>query len=223
MLYFGGKYITTCITATTDGYSVHDGVLDSQVMEFRGAFIACTTSTHVFELWSQTYSLSALSGIAPSEVRFEFEDVNRGQASGSWTWSPGTLYQDYQYHMKSIVHDNYFFVDIAILVSYDGNDMGYCTGDLIAACERNGCRDDANSRSHDCQPSPTQSRTPTCSHSPTPTKSRTLTPTKSHTPTPTCNRSPNPSFTATTVFQPTKVLVKPAAITVSKLDRQQHP
>jgi hypothetical protein len=107
--------------------------------------------------------------------------------------------------MKEIVTDNFYYVKMSISVQFTGYGMQNINGDLLANCERNGCRDDAFQRSpFSCQPSPSRSfsPSPTLSKTPSPTSSR------SKSPSPTASKSQSAPFNPSTAFVP-KALRKP--------------
>jgi hypothetical protein len=147
----------------------------SHRLGLRGSFVARTTESHTFEVWSEVYT--AESWFATSVARFKWEDSSQGESAGRWRPAALSLTKDFRYQLEVHTVDGHFYMRISVSVSFTGREMAVLDGDLIGICHENGCRDTALERSrYACQPDPTQSPTPTRSHSPTATASLAFVP-----------------------------------------------
>jgi hypothetical protein len=169
--YYGDTYITIVTTANIDC----NGTSGNSQLKLLGAYRASLSGVHKFRLWSEKYSSSCVWPVCTSSsgqdstVYFELENVGYGPTETEWDTKEFTLYKDFQYQLKAITSVHYF-VRLRVSVQFTSHPMYYLAGDLIAICERNGCREEFyNRQPYSCQPSPSRSPSPTKSHSPTTT------------------------------------------------------
>jgi hypothetical protein len=148
------------------GYFESYELSGTQVLAFRGSFIADESGTHTFRVWAQS---TDVLGDWSRSAAFVFDGVDAGHRQTEYNRSE-VLTKDFRYSFSLTVTDDYYYIALQLQVaspSYPihGLDQAGCR---IETCTVSGCRNtDLRRDSYACQPSPSASISRTDPFSPT--------------------------------------------------------
>jgi hypothetical protein len=181
-MYWGGVYQRTYEECSFDSAS-YSG---TQRISADGSYVACSSSTHQFWFWAETYFPSS----GTLYLKFIFDKSNSGFPGDSsesrayessfikpaWTSPVFLLIHDFRYSIRLEVNDSYAYQRVNVDVDIAGSGLHVLSiADGLEDCYRVGCRDPMVDRlAFSCQPSPSNTRSPR-----SPTSSATSSPSSS--------------------------------------------
>jgi hypothetical protein len=167
----------------------HSAALTWRYLAFQGSFVASTTGTHTFEIYSSPLGVS-------SEVKadWQFEDYYQGYTEGTHYHTP-SLYTDFRYRFQTQTSPDRCYLELQIRVALPGENLAVLTSSHADVCFENGCKSAVYVRANDCRPPP--------SHSPSPLQSRTRSSPATMTATQPATEAATPTKTFPATLKPT--------------------
>jgi hypothetical protein len=103
-----------------------------EIGSLRGSFLATTTSSHQFEVWSATDDTASLP--SPRST-FAFGGFHYGESNGAWRPKPLSLVKDFRYAIESKTAHPFGSIRMSISVEFRNHSMAVLDGSLLLNCD----------------------------------------------------------------------------------------